>query len=318
MTIHLPQTFGVTVLLAVGTLASAPGRVAAGQSGVVDTPLACDEEQKQAIGATADSNAPEVRAMRNEIGKAIALFRFHRPADAQVQIDRAAKRLERRPNLLTAGSRSDWTIALAALRRCTSAASPPAMATLTVQALKIEGTAYGPGVYIRVDEIPIGRTAANGTLQAQVPSGAVRITAIVPPTSFGEAFLTLTPGSTASQSITLDPDKEPAEETDLVLVEAHDDVMRRTAPSFTLQFLRDDRRVPLRGIEAVELLNQSDVVDRELRDLFKIAGGAIVALDVPRLLTALAQRGTSPIRLRVTAIDTEEFIHCNIVELRLE
>jgi len=306
------------MLLAVETLASTTSRVAARQTGVVDTPLVCGEEQNRAIGATTDSNAPEVRAMRNEIHKAIALCRFHRPADARAQIDRAAKRLERRPNMWTAGSRADLTTALVSLRRCTTTASPPALATLTVRALKIDGTAYGAGVYVRVDEIPIGRTAADGTLQAQVPSGPLRITAIVPPTSFGEASLTLTPSGKASQSITMEDDKEPGEETDLVLVEAKDGVVRPTTPSFTLQFLRDDRRVPLRSIEAVELLNPSSDVDRELRDLFKLAGGAIVAVNVPRLLAALPQPGTSPLRLRVTAIDTEEFIHSNIVELRLE
>ena len=192
------------------------------------------------------------------------------------------------------------------------------MTTLTVRALRIDGRAYGAGVYIRVDEIPIGRTAGNGTLQGQVPSGPVRVTAIAPPTSFGEALLTLIPGRRATASVTLDPDKEPAEETDLVLVEANDGVVRRTASSLTFQFIRDDRRVPLRSIEAVELLNPSDDVDRELRDFFTIADGAIAAVDVRRLLAALPRDGPSPIRLRVTGIDTEEFIHSNIVELRLE
>jgi hypothetical protein len=161
--IHLGWTFGVAVLLAAGILASAPGRFTARQAGAVETTLVCDEELKQAIGATTHSNAPEVRAMRAEIRKAIALLRFHKPAEAQAQIDRAARRLERRPNFLTDGARSEWT-----------------------------------------------------------------------------------------------------------------------------------------------------------RDFFKIADGALVAVDVRRLLAALPQDGASPVRLRVTGIDTGEFIHSNIIELRLE
>ena len=194
---------------------------------VVNTFMAPGERRDvRALNVNTVDEVPDSSWFTNRIGRGAATIdEVVRGPDRLERI--AAKRLERRPNLLTSGSRSDWTAALVSLRRCTSAASPPAMATLTVRALKI-------------------------------------------------------------------------------------------APSFTLQFLRDDRRVQLRSIEAVELLSQSDDVDRELQDLFKVAGGAIVAVDVPRLLAALPQRGRTPVRVRVTAIDTEKFIHSNIVELRLE
>jgi hypothetical protein len=195
---------------------------------------------------------------------------------------------------------------------------PPLLATLTVRAVAEGGTPYGAGVYLRVEEIPIGRTAASGTLKARVPPGPVRVTAIIPPTTFGETFVTVTSTGPNTATVTLDGGKEPVEETDLVLIEAKDGALPRTTSSLTFRFMRDERSITLRSVVAVETLDQFDSVDKELDEFFSVEDSAIRAIDVAPVFAALASNGVLSIRIRVTAIDKEEFLHSNVVEFRLE
>ena len=92
--------------------------------------------------------------------------------------------------------------------------APPPMARLTVRARHVKTEAGQPvqrspgaGVYIRVDDIPVGRTAQGGELTVRVPSGQIRITAIVPPHAFGEQFVALPPGGAeAAETRLMAPD----------------------------------------------------------------------------------------------------------------
>lgn len=68
----------------------------------------------------------------------------------------------------------------------------------------------GAGVYVRVDAILIGRTLAGGVLRAQVPSGCIQVTAIVPSTAVGETEVTLEPGGSRGISVGLETDRTPS------------------------------------------------------------------------------------------------------------
>jgi hypothetical protein len=207
---------------------------------------------------------------------------------------------------------------------CLSSAAPPPMARLTINARQLEEKAgqvterpAGAGVYLRVEGIPVGRTSEGGVLRAQVPSGDVYVEAIVPPNAWGEGWVTLTPAGTGTLAVTLHPDKEPADETDLVLVEVHDGVLRANAPSLSLRFVEGDRPVGIARIEAIALLDSAGDVARDLTGLFHVAGTAMAAADARAVIALLASEPSVPIRVRVTAADRAGFAHWNQVEFRI-
>ena len=137
--------------------------------------------------------------------------------------------------------------------------------------------------------------------------------AILPPNAWGEGWVTLTPGGTGTVAVTLDPDKEPVDETELVLVEAHDGVLRANALSLSLRFVEDGKR-----IEAIELLNSGGDVTRDLTGLFHVLGTAMVAVHPRAVIAVLASEPSVPIRVRVEATDRAGFVHSNQVEFRIE
>ena len=81
--------------------------------------------------------------------------------------------------------------------------------------------------------LPVLRPASLHTSRTSATCWAVErdvyVEAIVPPNAWGEGWVTLTPAGTGTLAVTLQPDKEPADETDLVLVEAHDGVLSANA-----------------------------------------------------------------------------------------
>jgi hypothetical protein len=281
-------------------------------------PTVCRAERDAALDVTSESNAPEARAIRRDIDSAHALFRFHRINEAGAAIDAAEKRLQRSRSLLAGENRTSLEAALAALRSCVSSATPPAMATLTVRTNDLAQNAgnltersAGAGVYIRVENIPVGRTSEAGTLTAQVPSGAVTVTAMVPPNALGETSVRLSPASARTVAITLD------EDTDLVLVEAYDGVLRADVTSLTLQFVQNGHPVVVKEVEAVHLLSDAGDVERNLTPLFAASGTGIVAVDPQAVLGLLPDDPSAVIRVRVEAADPARFGHSNVVEFRI-
>jgi hypothetical protein len=317
----------MTMLLAALLIAAAGDPAAALRRGAARaqaTADMCREQRDAARDTTGDSNAPGARSIRREIDRALALFRFHRRADAIAAIDEAKKRLDRSPGLFVTASRARVDTALAAFASCLSSAAPPRMARLTVHARYVDDKAgqqversAGAGVYIRVEEIPVGRTSQSGSLTAQLPSGEIRITAIVPPHSAGERFVTLPPGGADTVAVVLDQDKEVADETDLVLAEVHDGVLRADAASLSLRFVDGGRPVPVKRIDAIELLNSAGDVTRDLTRLFRVSGTAMVAADPRAVIAALGSDPSVPIRVRVAAADSAGFVHWNRVEFRI-
>jgi hypothetical protein len=296
--------------------AAVPGGAARAQA----TADVCRDQHDAARNATGDSNAPGARSVLREIDRAFALFRFHRRDDAIAAIKGAKKRLDQSPDLFAADSRARLDTALAALASCVSSAAPARMARLTVQARYVEDKAgqlversAGAGVYIRVEETPVGRTSQSGSLTAQLPSGEIRVTAIVPPHSAGERFVTLPPGGANTVAVILDREKEVEDETDLVLVEGHDGVLRADAASLSLRFVDGARPVVVERIKAIELLNSAGNVTRDLTRLFRVSGTAIVAADPRAVIAALASDPSVPIRVRVAAADSAGFVHWNQV-----
>jgi hypothetical protein len=281
-------------------------------------------EQRDAARNAVDSNAPAARAMVRDIDRALALFRFHRRDGAIAAIAGAKKRLDRSPGLFAADSRAGLASAVAEFASCLSSAAPPPMARLTIRARQLEDKAgqvteraAGAGVYLRVEGIPVGRTSEAGVLRAPVPSGDVYVEAIVPPNAWGEGWVTLTPGGTGTVAVTLDPDKEPTDETDLVLVEAHDGVLHANAPSLSLRFVEGNRPVGIARIEAIERLDSDGNVTRDLTGLFHVSGTAMVAADARAVIAVLAGEPSVPVRVRVTAVDRAGFGHWNEVEFRI-
>jgi hypothetical protein len=259
------------------------------------------------------------------VRRATVMFRFRRTKEAIRQIDRVHMRLggawgQRVP----AGVRAETLSAIAALRDCVSTARPPAFATLKVRTFKEDNTKpdnrgqqAGAGVLVRVEDESVGRTGPDGTLTAQVPSGPILVTAIVPPGELGWESVTLRAGRAATVSLILQSDAEPGDEIDVDLVEAEDDVLQRTVKSFTLRFTRDGMAVPVTHDEEVKVLTREGTTASYLDDLFTISNGAVVAKDVARVLAALGAY-TAPIILRVAASDKDELVYYGTVAFRIE
>ena len=296
---------------------SAPRREAAAD--------ACRAETESALDATGDSNAPEVRSLRRDIRHTLAVFRLHRPSDARAAVDAAKRRLQRAARLFASDERTNLEGALAMLHGCISSTPPDPMATITIRATYFEderggrtiSRPAGAGVYIRVEEIPVGRTRQAGTLTAMVPSGDVTVTAIVPPDAWGEQMVRVSPGTAGAVTVVMDDTKEPSDETDLVVKEVHDGVLRADTPSLTLQFLEAQHPMRAETIEEIELLDDEGNTRRYLTDLFLISGTAIVARNARAVLDALPSREAAVIRLRVSVTSRDGFVHHGTVEFRV-
>ena len=171
---------------------------------------------------------------------------------------------------------------------------------------------------VRVEDEPVGRTGRDGTLTAQVPSGPILVTAIIPPGQLGYESVTLPAGGAATVSLVLQSDAEPGDEIDLDLVETEDDVLQHTVKSFTLRFTRDDVAVPVTRIEEVRVLTPEGTTACYLDEgLFTIRNGAVVANDVARVLAAL-RAYAAPIVLRVSASDIDALVYSGTVAFRIE
>lgn len=71
-------------------------------------------------------------------------------------------------------------------------------------------------------------------------------------------------------------------------------------------------------IDEIDLLGPDGNREAELTPMFRVAGGAIVALDAGKVIASMRARRAGPLVLRVEAYDRQEVIHASRVEFRIE
>lgn len=279
------------------------------------------------IGATDLPDGRHPAWLARGVTRAMTLFRLHRRDEALLKLESA---VQTRPgpwggNVPHDRRQHERVIAAIDLfRTCIATAQPPAMATLTIRTYQYDERApRGRGrrsegiAYIDVDGMRVGQTGADGAVTLRVPSGQIHLETTLYPSSWAEEFLTLAPGSSRTVSIVLADSKEPAEDTDLELVEAVDDIIPSSSTSFTLKFMRDDEPVPIARLWSVELLDRAGDLDEVLDKLFEVRDGAIAAIDSGAVFDAMAKHLAETVTLRVHASDAADRTHANEVRFRV-
>lgn len=141
--------------------------------------------------------------------------------------------------------------AIDAFRRCIEGVEI-ATASATIR-VKRPDASVAPGAIIRVNDEEVGITGADGALTVTLPAGGARVSAIRYMGEQGDAYLTLAPGTVGSVDILL-VDREPQEQSKLVVAEAVDGIFPSTATTFTLQFIDPTGAiVPLADIDNIQL-----------------------------------------------------------------
>jgi hypothetical protein len=282
----------------------------------------CGVELDAATRETDGVEGHDGRRLRMPVERAVTDFRFGRRKEALTKLDAVLELLggalgQRIPP----DDRQALRKAINALWTCVSTSQPPGMAMLTVRASLMDydkpdsrGAPAGAGVYVKVEGVHVGRTCADGTLTVQVPSGRLRVEALVPSSSWGDMSIDLKPGGSGTVSIALDGDKEVTEETDLVFVEAVDGVIWPTFETFSFKFVHDGVSVPLTKLVDIELFDGNHNSALDLDHLFTLTAGTIVARNSAAVFAALAERakGDEEIEFRVHAYDAATgFTHAN-------
>lgn len=306
------------LLAPIVVLASITGRA---MTQAAEEPSTCAEE----IARTSSNMEGVPAAMRVRVDRALrsasALFRFHRAADVSARVDAVLALLEGpRGERLPDDTRTDLTKSLRAVRSCLAASKPPPLTSVTIHVVAEDGaTPAGEGVYVDVEGVRIGRTAPDGTLQAAVPSGTIRIQVIEYPSSWGEQSVVVSPGTSPIVSVLLADSKEPSEDSDLLLEEAPDDILSANATSLTLAFVQDDAPVRIDEIETIELSDERDGIGGNLEEFFSVSDGVVHATDmaaVHRHIAAQSKVGRL-LSLSVFATDTEGRSHYGNVRFQL-
>ena len=252
---------------------------------------------------------------------ASALSRFHQRDDALAKLDALVALLDGPGGeRLEDGPRKALTASIQALRRCAAATEPAPLATISVHVFGEGvdgrgGSAAGGGVYLDVEGIRVGRTGTDGTLQAVVPSGRIRIRAIEYPSSIGDAEVTLPPGASPPVSIVLADSKEPTEDSELVLEQAPDGILPSDAASLTLTFGQDDAPVSIERVQQIEVSIPPEGAGESLEELFTVSQGVIRASNAAAVHRRILQHAKIGrlLSLDVSAIDTEGRFHYGVV-----
>jgi hypothetical protein len=261
------------------------------------------------------------------LDRAMTLFRFHRRKEALAIIDAAVKTVAGPfGHRIPRNERKKVAAGLLAFRTCVATSRMPDLATLTVHVWRqafdeasSEGRrAPAAGATVLVEGIPVGTTADDGTWTVQVPSGEIHLTAEVSRTHWGEEYVSLAAGAYGAVSIGLHDGKEVTEDTQLVLLEAVDDIVPAWSPSFTLKFVRDGEWVPMADIERIELLDRhGDLSDHDIDNLFTLSAGAIAATDPAPVFAAMMGQLDETITVRVYAVDGAGLGHADEVSFRV-
>jgi hypothetical protein len=312
----------MVIAVAFSTLLTGLAAAALAQSQGGRTSSPCESQLSDA-GTTA-GNLTLPNGSPFDVNRAMALFRFNRKKDALRELDSAVSivsgpwRWRINPERL-----KQLKASLNALRNCVARSEPPAMATLSIEAFLVDPDvgehARQPvaGATIKVEEIPVGRTADDGTLTVRVPSGPIHVTAELAPTTAGRTDLTVLPGASERLALPMDPEKEVGEDTDLVLAEAVDDIVPVRSRSFTLKFMRGDEPAPIDSIGSIDLVDRHENFERNLDELFAIADGSIVARSAAKVLESLVAHSEQTVALQVTAEDADGGMHHGLVRFRL-
>ena len=284
--------------------------------------------------STAASRLDDAMAQHDEIGNptraktavldAARLFRFDRRQDALRKLDAALELLSGAwGRTLDADRRSAASAAVKRARRCIETHRPPPLATLVVRTLLSEpaaprgvGAPAGAGVLVFVGGTRVGQTGTDGVATVRIPPGKIEVLA-QKPLAAGEAEVALPSGGSGAVSIVLSPDRHDLQVTDLVLVEAPNDIVAAAVPSFTFKFMRDGVFVPMTDIDAVEIVDAHRQSLEFLQELFAIAGGTVAATDPGKVRALVAKHTGQHIGVHVQAVDAAGFRHSNVVWLRV-
>lgn len=294
-------------------------------------PLAAQNDYRNVLcheqfqSAHPDITLPNENPFR--LDRAMSLFRFHRRKEALAIIDAAVKTAAGPfGHRIPRNERKKAAAGLLAFRTCVATSRMPDLATLTVQVWRQEfddsasegRKAPAAGATILAEGIPVGTTADDGTVTVQVPPGELHVTAEVPRTHWGEEYVSLAAGAYGAVSIGLHDGKEVTADTQLVLLEAVDDIIPAWSPSFTLKFVRDGEWVRIAEIERVELLDRhGDLSDQDIDRLFTISAGAIAASDTAPVFAAMIGQLDETITVRVYAVDAAGLGHADEVRFRV-
>jgi hypothetical protein len=311
----------VAVLLAGGELMPSLVDAAGGQQRAEPVPP-CHSETWQSSSAIAPLVGPYDARLRLRVDRAVTLFRFGRVPEALRKLETAVDMVtEIVDSRVSPEQRTRAVTRIQKLQACLKTAPVPALATLIVRPLPPDDERRRLGnkpiadAYVRVDELLVGQTGRNGTLRVQVPSGAITVRALIPPSSLGERQITVAPGSSTTIRIALDDDKEVGELSLMTLAEAVEDVIPAGTPSLTFRFATDDGPAHVTRVSQVDLLDPAGNFVRDLTDLFHVVGGAVVARDAPSLMKTLRRDGEA--KLRVVAWDAKEFFHSDTITFRI-
>jgi hypothetical protein len=264
------------------------------------------------------------RHVQNRIDEAFVQFRLHRTKEASASLDSALSLLDvTRGRLMTSDERDGIRSGVDELRQCMNRSTAPPLATLTVQTYEEDdrvasgrGAPAEAGALVRVDELPLGRTGAGGIFRGPVPSGPVRVTAENPPSEWGEGAIDLPPGGAGAVSVLLQSSKEVSEETPLVVVEADGGILSGATRTVTLKFIAP--AVTIRSLYEIDLLGPAGNIDVELRPMFSIANGAMVAIDAAKVTAIMRTYSHRPLVISVLVSDKDGVSHASRVEFRVE
>jgi hypothetical protein len=309
-----------TALAAVSWIAGASAAVAAETS-------PC-EDKISTVTSKTDGIPRTIRArVDRSVQQAAALLRFDRSDDAVARLDALVAFLDgARGARVQDRARAELTTSIHALKRCLAAARPAPLTWVTISVFEESDTAdggrgkpAGAGVFLDVEGIRIGRSGPDGTLEAKLPSGTIHITATEYPSSWGAEIVTLSPGEPGAVSIVMAGDKEPSEESDLVLEEAPDDILPANPASVTLKFVQDDDPVTIERIEELRVSDDPDTFGEELERFFTVTHGIIRATDAAAVYQHMASHSRigRALSITATAIDTEGRSHYGIVRFHL-
>jgi hypothetical protein len=289
----------------------------------------CASEFEAATSAIGSARLPDGHPawVMRAATRAMTLFRLHRPDEGLLKLDSAVKSRPGPWSSDVPAGRQAYERTVAAVdsfRTCIAAAQPPAMATLTIRTHEYDETAprgrgrRASGVAdIDVDGLRVGQTRADGSATLRVPSGRIRVEVTLYPSSWAEADLTLAPDSSRTVSIVLADSKEPAENTELVLVEAVDDIIPASSPSFTLRFMDDDEPARITRLWEADLVDRHGSLKDSVDKLFEVRDGAIAAVDPAAVFEALREQLAETVTLRVHAEDSAGRTHAGDVRFRV-
>ena len=286
--------------------------------------IPCRETRDAATYALHKMSPLGTRLIRDRIDGAHVQFRLRRTNEAKASVDSALSLLDiTHGRLMTSDDRDSIRTAVGEFRHCIGTSTAPPLATLTVRTYEEDdrvadgrGKAAEAGALVRIDGFPVGRTGARGIFRGPAPSGPLQVTAEIPPSEWGEGFVDFPPRGAGAVSVVLQSSKEVTEETPLIVAEARGGVLSATERTLTLKFISP--AVMVHGIDEIELLGPEGNLEVDLKPLFTIANGAMVALDAAKVIAIMRAHRAGPLVVTAQAWEKHGVSHSSRVEFRIE